>query len=60
MGFKGEIVWDESKPNGQPRRCLNTDRAQDRLGFKAETGFQAGLKCTIDWFLQQENKGDIT
>jgi len=60
MGFKGEIVCDESKPNGQPRRCLNTDRAQDRLGFKAETGFQAGLKCTIDWFLQQENKGDIT
>lgn len=55
MGFEGEIVWDESKPDGQPRRCLNVHRAQERLGFKAQTDFQTGLKQTIEWFLK-ENK----
>lgn len=55
MGFEGDISWDKSKPDGQPRRCLNVDRAQDRLGFKATTDFQTGLKHTIEWFLK-ENK----
>lgn len=55
MGFEGEIIWDDSKPDGQPRRCLNVHRAQERLRFKAETDFQTGLKHTIEWFLKQEN-----
>lgn len=59
MGFEGEIVWDESKPNGQPRRCLNTDRAKERLGFKAKTDFRLGLRHTINWFLEQD-KENIT
>ena len=42
---------DTSKPDGQPRRCLDTQRAKDRLGFEAKTDFQTGLKQTIEWFL---------
>lgn len=49
-GFEGRIVWDETRPNGQPRRCLNTDRARDAFGFKAEMGFEEGLRRTIDWY----------
>ena len=51
MGFEGDIVYDTSKPDGQPRRCLDTQRAKDRLGFEAKTDFQTGLKQTIEWFL---------
>lgn len=49
-GFKGEVVWDASKPDGQPRRCLDTSRAFDEFGFKASTSFEQGLKKTIDWY----------
>ena len=49
-GFEGEIVWDASKPDGQPRRCLDTSRARERFGFEAETGFDEGLRRTIDWW----------
>ena len=49
-GFKGEVVWDASKPDGQPRRCLDTHRAFDEFGFKAATSFEQGLKKTIDWY----------
>lgn len=49
-GFKGNIIWDISKPNGQPRRCLDTNRAEREFGFKAETSFRDGLKKTIDWY----------
>jgi GDP-L-fucose synthase len=49
-GFKGEIIWDTTKPDGQPRRCLDTSRAQGEFGFKAGTGFEEGLKKTIDWY----------
>jgi GDP-L-fucose synthase len=52
-GFDGKIVWDTSKPNGQPRRMLDTGRAQQRFGFKATTGFEAGLKKTIEWYEEQ-------
>ncbi|MGG6269550.1 GDP-L-fucose synthase family protein [Leptolyngbya sp. AN03gr2] len=52
MEFKGEIVWETDKPNGQPRRCLDTDRAKERFGFTAEVGFEQGLKNTIDWYRQ--------
>jgi GDP-L-fucose synthase len=49
-GFKGEIIWDSSKPDGQPRRMLDTSRANAGFGFKARTGFKEGLKRTIDWY----------
>ena len=49
-GFDGEIVWDTSKPNGQPRRSLDTARARERFGFTASTDFREGLKQTIDWY----------
>ena len=50
MSFHGEIRWDTSKPNGQPRRMLDTSRAKERFGFEAEIGFEEGLKRTIEWF----------
>jgi len=50
-GFKGKIVWDTTKPDGQPRRCLDTSRAQKEFGFKAKTNFDEGLKNTIDWYI---------
>ncbi|MDY6866729.1 MAG: GDP-L-fucose synthase [Chloroflexota bacterium] len=50
--FEGELVWDTSKPNGQPRRALDTTRAQERFGFTARTDFDEGLKKTIDWYLE--------
>jgi GDP-L-fucose synthase len=51
--FEGKIVWDTSKPNGQPRRMLDTGRAQQRFGFKATTGFEEGLKETVQWYEQK-------
>lgn len=50
MEFKGEIVWETDKPNGQPRRCLDTERAKNAFGFTALTEFKEGLKNTIDWY----------
>ncbi len=50
-GFDGELVWDTSKPNGQPRRALDTSRAKEKFGFVASTDFELGLRNTIDWFL---------
>ncbi|MFN7374811.1 MAG: GDP-L-fucose synthase family protein [bacterium] len=49
-GFKGAVVWDTSKPDGQPRRCLSTAKAQKLLGWKAQVGFEDGLKRTIEWY----------
>jgi GDP-L-fucose synthase len=49
-GFEGGIEWDTSQPNGQPRRCLDTSRARSLLGFQASTGFEEGLRKTIQWF----------
>jgi GDP-L-fucose synthase len=56
-GYSGKIVWDTSKPNGQPRRALDTTRARDYFGFVAEMPFEEGLKRTIDWY--RENKERI-
>lgn len=50
-GFEGDLVWDTSKPNGQPRRALDVSRAKEKFGFEAKTDFDEGLKNTIDWFL---------
>jgi GDP-L-fucose synthase len=49
-GFKGRIVWDASKPDGQPRRALDTSKAERLFGFRAATQFEEGLRETIDWF----------
>jgi GDP-L-fucose synthase len=49
-GFQGRVVWDASKPDGQPRRMLDTSRAAERLGFVAKTSFEEGLRQTIDWY----------
>jgi GDP-L-fucose synthase len=49
-GFNGEIRWDASKPDGQPRRCLDTQRAAQRLGWRAKVGFEEGLRRTIEWY----------
>ncbi|MFH1368212.1 MAG: GDP-L-fucose synthase [Elusimicrobiota bacterium] len=49
-GFKGKIKWDSTKPDGQPRRCLDTSRAEKEFGFKAKTSFEEGLKKTIEWY----------
>jgi GDP-L-fucose synthase len=54
-GFQGRIVWDTSKPNGQPRRCLDTTRAWKEFGFRATTDFKQGLRRTIDWYLQSRS-----
>jgi GDP-L-fucose synthase len=50
MDYRGEIVWETDKPNGQPRRCLDTQRAKERFGFVAQVGFEAGLRNTIAWY----------
>jgi GDP-L-fucose synthase len=49
-GFKGKLRWDSSKPDGQPRRCLDTSRATREFGFKASTPFDKGLAATIEWY----------
>jgi GDP-L-fucose synthase len=49
-GFSGEVRWDPSKPDGQPRRALDTSRARERFGFVAGTSFEDGLRATIDWY----------
>ena len=50
MGFEGEIIWETDKPNGQPRRCLDIERAEQAFGFTSEVGFKQGLKNTINWY----------
>ncbi|MFN3359997.1 MAG: GDP-L-fucose synthase family protein [Pseudanabaenaceae cyanobacterium] len=50
MHFQGEIVWRTDKPNGQPRRCLDTTRARTRFGFTAQVPLREGLKTTIEWY----------
>ncbi|WFN37120.1 GDP-L-fucose synthase [Methanomicrobium antiquum] len=50
-GFEGDIVWDKSKPDGQPKRCLDVSRARCEFGFEAKMGFDEGLKRTVEWYL---------
>ncbi len=56
MDYKGEIAWDTSMPDGQPRRMLDVSKAEQLFGFKAETTFEEGLRKTIDWFIQNRKK----
>ncbi len=56
-GFHGKLTWDTSKPNGQPRRGLDTSRAEKYFGFKAHTSFEEGLHATIEWYRAKRTKG---
>jgi GDP-L-fucose synthase len=57
-GFEGEIRWDTSKPDGQPRRCLDVSRAKQEFGFEAKTSFEEGLKASIDWYRENKKMAD--
>lgn len=56
MNFKGSIIWDKTKPNGQPRRMLDVSKAKKEFDFTAKTNFDEGLKITIDWFIKNYGK----
>lgn len=56
-GFEGELVWDTSKPNGQPRRVLDTQKAEKYFGFRARTSLEDGLQETIQWYREQSGMG---
>jgi GDP-L-fucose synthase len=59
VGFEGKITWDPTKPDGQPRRCLDTSRAKAEIGFAAQTPFEGGLKKTIAWFESHQNEARL-
>lgn len=54
IGYEGQIRWDTTKPNGQPRRCLDVSRAEKAFGFRARTDFETGLRRTVEWWDEQE------
>ena len=59
-GFKGQITWDKTKPDGQPRRMLDTSRAEREFGFRAQTPFEEGIQKTIDWYRKLRiSKGEL-
>ena len=55
-GFGGRIVWDGSRPDGQPRRRLDTSKAEREFGFRAKTPLEEGLRATIAWYVQQQQE----
>jgi GDP-L-fucose synthase len=55
-GFDGELVWDTTKPNGQPRRVLDTSRAEQYFGFRAQVPFEEGLRRTIEWYREHRSR----
>ena len=56
-GYRGELLWDPSKPDGQPRRCVDTSRARERFGFVARTALRDGLRETVEWYDHQLRAG---
>lgn len=56
VGFQGEVVWDSTKPDGQPRRGLDTSRATEEFSFTATTSFRDGLQRTIDWYVENRER----
>jgi len=56
-GFSGKLVWDTSRPNGQPRRALDVSRAEKYFGFRAQMPFEEGLRKTIEWYQENKEKG---
>ncbi len=59
VGYSGRIVWDTSRPNGQPRRALDTSRAEQLFGFKARTHLDDGLRQTIDWYRAHRHETEL-
>ncbi len=57
--FEGQIIWDTSKPDGQPRRRFDTSKAEKEFGFRAKTGFEEGLRKTLEWYQEQRAKGFV-
>ena len=57
VGYKGELNWDSTKPDGQPRRCLDTSKAEKLFGFRAQTDLDTGLTQTVQWW--EEHKGEV-
>ena len=60
VGYTGKVVWGTSKPDGQPRRCLDVSRAKNEFGFVAKTSFESGLKKTIDWYMQKRSSNSAS
>lgn len=58
-GFAGRIAWDASKPDGQPRRCLDVSRAEKLIGWRARVGFEEGLRRTIEWYRAQHGVREV-
>ena len=58
--IKGEIAWDALKPDGQPRRCLDTTKAYKEFGFNAKIPFEEGLRKTIQWYREMLNVNGLT
>jgi GDP-L-fucose synthase len=56
VGFSGRIVWDTTKPNGQPRRCLDVTRAQQYFGFRAQCSLREGIAKTVAWFVTHRSQ----
>jgi GDP-L-fucose synthase len=53
-GFRGKVLWDNSKPDGQPRRMLDTSQALKEFGFEAKTKFEDGLRKTVEWYISTQ------
>lgn len=58
-GFEGRIEWDATKPDGQPRRCLDVSRAKALIGWEAQVGFEQGLRNTIEWYRRQDQVREV-
>lgn len=58
VGYQGDVVWDDTKPDGQPRRCLDVSRAMEHLNFEARTNMKDGLRKTIAWYLKNKENQD--
>jgi GDP-L-fucose synthase len=56
VGFTGQVIWDPTKPDGQPRRSVNSARAREEFGFQAQTDFWTGLRNTVDWYLANRHR----
>ena len=57
--YNGNVVWDKTKPNGQPRRCVSYQRAKEKIGFEPTTKLKDGLKKTIEWFIENQEKNVV-
>ena len=58
-GFEGKVVWDSTRPDGQPRRCLDVRRAKELFGFEAKMDLEQGLRDTIDWFIRNRHEAKV-